>query len=564
MTRSLTCAAVMLALTTALLASNSSPQQRAMTDATDAWTRGEYIAALNGYIKLLNDAGGEAFHDAIALQTGELHRSIELTRDGRNPRFSPDARHLSYETGLEVSRRTKIVRNDDTLTPVADLSGISATFSPAGNAVAYLKIVETPELLAAVKVVDAAPLAGQNRNALIQALTYQVLRSSAIVIRDLATQQERELAAPGLMKTALTYGADGRTLYFLGGVEGDAARNDIYSIAEGGQPTRLGDADGLKGTPIVADGAVLYAVSGQNPFRPPQPPGGGGRGGGAGAPAQGRGPVIGVIDLATNKTRAIEGAAPTLSADSKSLAYIGRSGADYQLLAGPVLGQHAVVKKTSERLDAPALSPDGSRVAYQAMARDDWEVFIAQRDGSNESRLTRDNQHDVLPRFIASDRLVVVVGEARHRRSFLYNLGTGERVRLFHNNTVRTIAPEYQWAVSADGTRMLVGAERDGDTVSPERGVYLLRLDQKISKPELLKRLSDNLASETALHASAKKSFGAIAADVKNVLDPVSVARIYGYEKALFDFDSKHISRPGNKRAAEYLFEDVQVLRIRT
>ena len=311
MTRSLTCAAVMLALTTALLASNSSPQQRAMTDATDAWTRGEYIAALNGYIKLLNDAGGEAFHDAIALQTGELYRSIELTRDGRNPRFSPDARHLSYETGLEVSRRTKIVRNDDTLTPVADLSGISATFSPAGNAVAYLKIVETPDLLAAVKVVDAAPLAGQNRNALIQALTYQVLRSSAIVIRDLATQQERELAAPGLMKTALTYGADGRTLYFLGGVEGDAARNDIYSIAEGGQPTRLGDAEGLKGTPIVADGAVLYAVSGQNPFRPPQPPGGGGRGGGgAGAPAQGRGPVIGVIDLATNKTRAIEGAAP--------------------------------------------------------------------------------------------------------------------------------------------------------------------------------------------------------------------------------------------------------------
>jgi Zn-dependent M28 family amino/carboxypeptidase len=35
----------------------------------------------------------------------------------------------------------------------------------------------------------------------------------------------------------------------------------------------------------------------------------------------------------------------------------------------------------------------------------------------------------------------------------------------------------------------------------------------------------------------------------------VSTARIYGYEKALFDFDSKHISRPGNRRAGEYLFE---------
>jgi hypothetical protein len=553
----MTCAGVLLALTT-VLASNSTPQQRLMSDATDAWARGDYIAALNGYVKLLNEPGGDAFHDTIALQTGELYRSNELTRNGRNARFSPDARYLSYETGLEVSRRTQIVRNDDALTPVADLPGAGATFSPSGNAVAYLKIVETPDLLSAVKVVDAAPLAGQNRNALIQALNYQVVRNSAIVIRDLGTQQERELPAPGLLKTALTYGTDGRTLYFLGGVEDDASRNDIYAIAEGREPTRVGDADGFKGTPIVADGALLYVASAQNPFRPPQPPGGGaapgGAGGGRGAGAQDRGPTIGIIDLSSNKTRVIEGTAPSISADGKTVAYVARNAAEYQLVVGPVLGAHAAIKKTTDRLDAPGLSPDGSRVAYQAMARDDWEVFLVNRDGSDESRLTRDNQHDVLPRFIAADRLVVVVGEPRHRRSFLYNLASGERARLFHNNTVRTIAPEYQWTVSADATRMLVGAERDGDTVSPERGVYLLRLDQKVSRSELLKRLNDNLASETALQAAAKKSFAVIAAEVKKVVDQVSVARIYGYEKALFDFDSKHISRPGNKLAAEYLF----------
>ncbi len=32
-------------------------------------------------------------------------------------------------------------------------------------------------------------------------------------------------------------------------------------------------------------------------------------------------------------------------------------------------------------------------------------------------------------------------------------------------------------------------------------------------------------------------------------------ARIFGYEKALFDFDSKHITRPGNKLASAYLFD---------
>jgi hypothetical protein len=102
---------------------------------------------------------------------------------------------------------------------------------------------------------------------------------------------------------------------------------------------------------------------------------------------------------------------------------------------------------------------------------------------------------------------------------------------------------------------MLVGAERDGNTVSPERGVYLLDLNRKISRTELLKRLEGNLAAETALRASAQQAFGPISAAVKKIVDSVSTARVYSYEKALFDFDSKHISRPGNKLAGDYLFE---------
>jgi Tol biopolymer transport system component len=546
------CASLLAAV---VLARNDSPQ-KALTDAHDAWAHGDYIAALNGYIKLLNGPGGEAFHDVIALQTGELYRSRELTTDGRNPRLSPDGRFISFETGLEISRRTKVVRGDDALTAVADLPGVSAAFSPTGAAVAYLRIAETPELLAAAKALDDAGLAGQNRNALIQALAYQTLRAGTIVIRDLNTQQESELAAPGLLKTAVTFAPDGKTVFFLGGRDNEPGRNDIYSITTGGQPTRVGDAEGLKGQPIVAEAAVIYVASAQNPFRAPQPPGGGGGGGPAGGgQGQQRGPSFGVIDLASNKTRIVEGSAPTLSADGKSLAYIQRAGAEYHLMVGPVLGAHAAIKKASDRLDAPGLSPDGSRIAYQMMTRDDWEIYTAQRDGSNETRLTRDNQHDVLPRYLSNDRLLIVVGEPRHRRSFLYNVTTGERTRLFHNNTVRTIAPEYQWVISADGTRMLIGSERDGNTVSPERGVYLLRLDQKISKADLLKRLNDNLAAETALRGSAQKSFAPISANVRKVADSVSVARIYNYEKSLFDFDSKHISRPGNKLAADYLFE---------
>jgi hypothetical protein len=150
----------------------------------------------------------------------------------------------------------------------------------------------------------------------------------------------------------------------------------------------------------------------------------------------------------------------------------------------------------------------------------------------------------------------MVMGEARHRRSYLYDLVdsvTVKRTRLFHNNTVRTIAPEYEWVSDANGTTIAIVAERDGDTVSPERGIYVVDLRNKVTVPEVLARVRANLASETALRDKGIASFRLIADDVRSVTEQVSIARIYGYEKALFDFDSKNISRPGNGPAIEYL-----------
>src|SRR5687768_4379813 len=105
-------------------AGNAPANGRALTAAHAAWAEGDYIAALNRYIAILNAPGGDAHFAEIALQTGELYRSSELTTDGRNPRFSRDGRFLAFETGLEVSRRSKVLRNDGTFTVVADLPGV--------------------------------------------------------------------------------------------------------------------------------------------------------------------------------------------------------------------------------------------------------------------------------------------------------------------------------------------------------------------------------------------------------------------------------------------------------
>jgi len=581
-----------VALGGAVVAQHSSASP--LEAANDAWQRGEFASALNGYIGVLSAPGGDRALESIALTTGELYQTRELTAAGRNGRFSPDGRFVVYETGLETSRRTKILKNDATRAEVADLPGVSATFSSSLPLVAYLKIPDHDEIRAASQAIEKASLTAQNRNQLVQTLTWLIAKHGAIVVRDLNTGREMSLPTPDLLKTGLTFSADGRFLYFLGGREGETDRTDIYVISENEpRPTIVAEASGLKNAPVVdpAGAVLLYTIPALNPLRQPAAgarggeSGGAGRAGGAGeagraagagqagGAVEGRGaagnqpPRFAIVALKTRRVTVVNGAAPALSGDGKTLTYIARGDGGYHLMAGPTTGMQTTVKTTVDRLDAPALSFDGSRIAFQQIVRDDWEIFVASTDGTSEQRITREIQHDLLPRFIGPNRLLAVMGEPRHRRSYLYDLGgqSGDRVgteltlsprcvRLFHNNTVRTIAPEYQWTSSPDGTQVLIGAERDGNTVSPDRGVYLVDLRQKVTKVDLLKRLRGNLASETALKANGTRAFQPIATEVQRQVGRASAARIFEYEKALFDFDSKHISQPGNRLASEFLF----------
>ena len=213
---------------------------------------------------------------------------------------------------------------------------------------------------------------------------------------------------------------------------------------------------------------LLFLIPGGNPFPPPrsadsrnaptdQPRGegqgqrsqaGAQAGGQAGAGPQFAPTKFGVVDLASRKVMVVNGVAPTLAADGSAIAYVTRAGQESSLMLLQVGGDSTTLLKTNDRIDAPAFSPSGDRLVYQKMTRDDWELYLIGRDGKNETRLTREIQHDVLPRFISKDRVLAMIGEPRHRRSYLYDLAANARVQLFHNNTVRTISPEYEWMAS--------------------------------------------------------------------------------------------------------------------
>lgn len=503
------------------------------------WDRGDYVAALETYLRVLDARPGAPDLEAIALQTGELYHTTELTTDGAAPRFSPDGRILAYESGTGLARVTRILAADGTTTPATELRGFGAVFSPDGSRIAYLAVTPTADLTDAQTTLDQSAAADRPRR---QAAFNDLIAAQArIVVRETASGRESELPAAGFRKTQLAYGA--ATLWFSGQAPGDQVAQ-IYEVAEGRPP--VARTSGPPDKAIVrmnATGSALFFGA-----RPPAATGS----------AQTAAPrLLGMISTRDGETTAINGSSPAFSGDGGTFTYVTRDGSDTRLMAAATAapGIGTVVRTGPEPVDAPALTRDGRRLAFQMMSKDDWEIYTINRDGTGQMRVTREIQHDVLPVFLGPDRLLAVIGEPRHRRSYLYNLTTGSRTRLFHNNTVRTIAPEYSWLPNADGTQVLITAERDGDTVSPDRGVYLVDLTRTVTRDELRERVRANLDAERALRIRGTRMYAPIAARVAAITSQASTARIYGYEKALFDFDSKFVTQPGNGRAASFLLD---------
>lgn len=97
-----------------------------------------------------------------------------------------------------------------------------------------------------------------------------------------------------------------------------------------------------------------------------------GRGGGRGR-GEGTG-TFGIISLPDGKAVTATGSAPAFSRDGQSLAFISRQGSDLRLMAGVPAdpSNAAVVRSGTQRIDAPALTSDGQRIALQMMGREDW------------------------------------------------------------------------------------------------------------------------------------------------------------------------------------------------
>ncbi len=489
--------------------------ERLYEAALESWHAGDFDVALDGLRRVLTAPDADAFHDRVAELTGERWTTVEVAKDARAPQWSSDGRYLAYEQMNGRERTFKVVRAAAPFDVVAEGAG-SPSFAPDGRSVAWLRSSDAGSMLV------WQPLAGG--------------AAREIVIDAQAATALTLIGAP--LRAAVLTGTAGDTLASLRvlGLAGTAG-SDGWRVV----PVASGQPVDLVRSP---DGSRLAVLIGRRGAFSRSMPG-----------FRGAARVDGFAELQGNALgELVSGDSPVFSADGSTVAWIATEGETRSVVVRR--GNAAPVTAYSADADLPGLtlSPDGAHAAFQQMPREDWEIYTVSTDGMGEPvRITREIQHDLMPQFVTGTRLLGVMGEGRHRRSYLYDLDSGVRTRLFHNNSVRTVAPEYEWAVAPGGSKVAIVSERDGDTVTPHRHLYLMDLAAPVSRATLIARVDSNLTAERALREAGERMFAPIADAVREATDEVSVARIYSYEKDLFDFDSKHITQPGNWKATEYL-----------
>lgn len=539
-----------------------------------AWEDGDYVRALEGYLAALRAHGGERHLREIALRTGEWYRVTEVSEDGSGVAFSPDGRLALYRVAVDGEVVARLVELADPAHPrvaaslPSGLSGPAAPFALGpGGWMARVRAEGTAAVHEAREGLAAAQASG-DRGALARAremLGRAELAAGALVLREGTGAGDRVVAIPGMQvgpATPLAWAPDVPVLVagaFVPEAGGGPIRSELVVLrAPAFTPQRVEGSAGARNPRLLPGGRVLAWEGVESREE---------RDASGTLLRVASTPVLHLRDLEGGRGWTLAGDGWAFSRDGTRAAFLEPGGAGTRLGVvtldptgrGGAPPIPRILAEFATPVANPALSPDGSRVAYQRMPTDDWEIFVLPTEGSPEERqVTVEVQHDLLPHFLDNSTVAALKGEARHRRVYTYDLESGVREKLFHNNTVRTIAPEYEWSWSPDGRFLLVVADRDGNTVSPERGVYLLDRGVPVGRDEVMARLEQNLQGERELRALSERLFAPLDGEIRPLTEAVSAARIFHYARDLYAFGSKHISQPGNARALDYLVETLR------
>ncbi|TVP79280.1 MAG: M20/M25/M40 family metallo-hydrolase [Gemmatimonadales bacterium] len=496
-----------------------------------AWDEGDYVRSMEAYLAALRGPRGQELVREAAMLTGEVHPVRELDDDGRNLQVAPDSRWLAWSRQVDGAWQTHVELVE---------GGDRQTFET--NAV-----VLGPEGLAGV------------------------LDPGGLRVVGLAEGTETTVELEGRRPHSMAFRPDAAELWIAAG-EPDSDRTVLLRAQAPEWVPRAVELDApvvVNPRPLNGGEVVLFQVPQSSPFA-----------GQVDNPTSTGGPAQGFLEVGSGRNFTVPGGSASAARDGSYVAFLRTDFEDGAHIVGASMvggipasaDDFTILVDPDLRIGDPAVSPDGSTLAYKAMPHWTWEVFTVPTDGSADTspgrvatpregitRVTREAQHDQFPAWVDDERLVTLKGEFRHRRSVLHDLSTGDReYRLFHSNTLRTISPEYEWVVAPDASGILVTAERDGNTIDPRRAVYWIDLEGQVGMDELEARLEANLEHERELLAEGEATFAPIADEVRAATSEISVGRVFHYADIMYRMGSKFVGLSGNDEATEFLRETLE------
>jgi hypothetical protein len=313
------------------------------TNATLLWDEGRYPDALRIFAMLISGNDANSFRERIALVTGENWSTRLVAENARNPRWSRDGRIIAMDVGTGQARVTRIVKATD-LSNIAEIRGGLLVLSPDGSRAAY--------------VAGTGP-------------------DGAVTERDLATGTERVIADGGLQKAQLAYRADGKTLIAVAAPRGSTRTEVFQATANAFEPLVRADSSIADVQVVNGDKALVYAIGSRSAL------------GGGAAFARAPRTRFAIFDLQTRAAREVRGESPVVSEGGNAIAFIVRENGTNSVLRTRMSGSETeTLHTTRDDLTGLAISPDGARVVFQQMPREDWELYVASVPGQAPVRLT--------------------------------------------------------------------------------------------------------------------------------------------------------------------------------
>jgi Tol biopolymer transport system component len=160
---------------------------------------------------------------------------------------------------------------------------------------------------------------------------------------------------------------------------------------------------------------------------------------------------------------------PAISPDGSEIAFVTDRDGSEQIYLAPVEGG-AADNLTSNNSGnwAPAWSPDGTKLAFVSIRGGNWDIYVMNRDGSGVAQLTTDASDESDPAWSPDGRSLSFVSN-RDGRWQIYSLDLTDFTQARIGGS---LGNDYGPKWSPDGARIAFTSDRDGD-----REVFVMSAD---------------------------------------------------------------------------------------